>query len=117
MGSKDSTQARERLHEFGMYAAAADLPEFEPRMCVLRNWSKCILNAFDCPYSNGFTEGSNNKIKVIKRIAFRYRSCPTLRQRILLTSCPLRNATNPTPRGAQDSVRLRFRSTKLNPNY
>ena len=100
MESKDSTEARKRLHEFGLYAATADLPEFEPLMSVLRNWSKYILNAFDCPYSNGFTEGSNNKIKVIKRIAFGYRSFFNLRQRILLTSCPPRNAANPTPRGA-----------------
>ncbi|MBU5464601.1 transposase [Anaerotignum sp. MSJ-24] len=24
---------------------------------MLENWSKYILNAFDCSYSNGFTEG------------------------------------------------------------
>ena len=30
------------------------------------NWSKGILNSFDCRYTNGFTEGVNNKIKVIK---------------------------------------------------
>ena len=85
MDSRSSREARERLHEFGLYAAAADLPEYEPLMSVLRNWSKYILNSFDCHYSNGFTEGSNNKIKVIKRIAFGYRSFHNLRQRILLT--------------------------------
>lgn len=100
MESKDGAQARDRLHEFALFAAAVDLPEFEPLMRVLRNWSKYILNAFDCPYSNGFTEGSNNKIKVIKRIAFGYRNFRNLRQRILLTSCPPRYAANPTPRGA-----------------
>lgn len=69
-------------------------------MRVLRNWSKYILNSFDCGYTNGFTEGCNNKIKVIKRIAFGYRSFHNLRQRILLTNDPPRNAANPTPRGA-----------------
>ncbi|MBR2924476.1 MAG: transposase [Clostridia bacterium] len=44
-----------------------------------------MLNAFDCPYSNGFTEGCNNKIKVLKRIAFGYRSFHNFRSRILLT--------------------------------
>ena len=100
MDSKNSKEARDRLHEFGLYAASADLPEFEPLMSVLRNWSKHILNSFDCSYTNGFTEGSNNKIKVIKRIAFGYRNFHNFRQRILLTNLPPRNAANPTPRGA-----------------
>ena len=52
---------------------------------VLRNWEPYILNAFDCPYSNGFTEGCNNAIKVIKRVAFGYRSFHNFRRRILLT--------------------------------
>ena len=100
MDSKDSDEARKRLHEFGLFSAATDLPEFEPLMSVLRNWSKYILNSFDCRYSNGFTEGCNNKVKVLKRIAFGYRSFANLRQRILLTNDPPPNAANPTPRGA-----------------
>ena len=36
--------------------------------------SRRILNAFDCPYSNVFTEGTNNKIKVIKRNAYGFRN-------------------------------------------
>ncbi len=51
-----------------------------------KNWKPYILNAFDCPYSNGFTEGSNNKIKVLKHIAFGYRSFHNFRSRIHLTS-------------------------------
>ena len=99
MDSKNSKEGRERFHEFGLFAATVDLPEFEPLMSVLRNWSKYILNSFDCGYTNGFTEGCNNKIKVIKRIAFGYRSFRNLRQRILLTNDPALNAANPTPRG------------------
>ena len=52
---------------------------------MLQNWQEYILNAFDCPYSNGFTEGCNNAIKAIKRIAFGYRSFHNFRRRILLT--------------------------------
>ena len=100
MDSKNSEEARSRLHEFGLFAAALDIPEFQPLMSVLRNWSKYILNSFDCGYTNGFTEGCNNKIKVLKRIAFGYRSFQNLRQRILLTNDPARYAANPTPRGA-----------------
>lgn len=85
MASENSLAARERLHAFILFAAAANLPEFEPLLSVLRNWTQYILNAFDCEYTNGFTEGCNNKIKVLKRIAFGYRSFTNLRQRILLS--------------------------------
>lgn len=85
MASGNSSEARERLHVFILFAAAADLPEFEPLLSVLRNWTPYILNAFDCVYTNGFTEGCNNKIKVLKRIAFGYRNFSNFRQRILLS--------------------------------
>ena len=85
MASKDSTQAKERLRAFRMFAFAADLPEFSACLTMLQNWEPYILNAFDCPYSNGFTEGCNNTIKVIKRVAFGYRNFHNFRIRILLT--------------------------------
>ena len=37
-----------------------------------------------CHYTNGVIEGINNKIKVIKRIAFGYRSFYHFRNRILI---------------------------------
>ncbi|MEG0877462.1 MAG: transposase, partial [Oscillospiraceae bacterium] len=46
-------------------------------------WSKGILNTFDVPFSNGFTEGCNNKIKVLKRNAYGYRNFNRFRNRIL----------------------------------
>jgi len=46
-------------------------------------WSKGILNSFDCPYTNGFIEGVNNKIKVLKRNAYGYCNFTCLRNRIL----------------------------------
>ena len=85
MSSQSSAEARKLLHEFVIYAAVADLKEFEPLLSVLRNWTEYILNAFDCKYTNGFTEGCNNKIKVLKRIAFGYRNFSNFRQRILLS--------------------------------
>ena len=47
------------------------------------NWSPNIVNSLRSPYSNGFTEGCNNKIKVLKRIAFGYRNYDRFRKRIL----------------------------------
>ena len=41
------------------------------------------FNSFDTPYTNGFTEGCNNKIKVLKRNAFGYQNFTRFRKRIL----------------------------------
>ena len=38
------------------------------------------------PYSNGFTEGCNNKTKVLKRVCFGLRNFEHLRNRILFCS-------------------------------
>lgn len=86
MASPDSLQAKEALQKFRMLAAVDDIPEFSVCLTVLRNWEPYILNAFDCPYSNGFTEGCNNKIKVLKRIAFGYRNFHNFRSRILFVT-------------------------------
>ncbi len=53
---------------------------------MLRLWRQEILNYFDYPYTNGFLEGKNNRIKVIKRVAYGYRNPTNFRQRILLTN-------------------------------
>lgn len=45
-----------------------------------------VLNAFGCPYSNGFTGGVKNTIKVIERIGYGYRNFRNFRIRILATA-------------------------------
>lgn len=52
-----------------MTAQLSNLSEFKACLTMLSNWSKYILNSFECPYTNGYTEGINNSIKVIKRNA------------------------------------------------
>ena len=85
MDSTDSVQAKQRLDAFLLFADIAEIPEFNACLTMLNNWRKYILNAFDCSYSNGFTEGINNSIKVIKRIAFGYRNFDNFRRRILIS--------------------------------
>ena len=85
MDSSDSAQAKKRLDAFRLFAAIADIPEFSACLTMLHNWHDYILNAFDCSYSNGFTEGMNNAIKVIKRVAFGYRNFDNFRRRILVS--------------------------------
>ncbi len=44
-----------------------------------------VGNALRFPYSNGRIEGLNNKIKVIKRVSFGYRSFYHFRNRIMIS--------------------------------
>jgi len=46
------------------------LPEFSNFNTSFTSWFPQIVNAFVLPYSNGFTEGCNNNIKVLKRISY-----------------------------------------------
>ena len=43
-------------------------------LTILANWGTYILNSLNYPYSNTFTEGTDNKVKVIKRNAYSYRN-------------------------------------------
>ena len=52
---------------------------------TLKKYAPAIQNTFVYAYSNGPLEGINNKIKVIKRIAFGFRSFTSFRNRILLS--------------------------------
>lgn len=61
-----------------------NIPEFIEAAGTISRWKEYIINSFlDERYNNGFTEGVNNKIKVIKRIAFGYKSFKLFRARIL----------------------------------
>ena len=85
MNSENSDVAKPKLRKFIISAQVSKLKEFNATLTMLGNWSKYILNAFDCSYSNGFTEGSNNKIKVIKRNGYGFRNFENFRNRILLS--------------------------------
>ena len=51
---------------------------------TIENWLEYIVNSFiDERFSNGYTEGLNNKIKVIKRVGFGYKNFEFFRLRIL----------------------------------
>jgi transposase len=50
---------------------------------TMYSWFTGILNSFDTPFTNGFTEGCNNKIKVLKRNAYGYHNFKRFRKRIL----------------------------------
>ncbi len=82
-----SRDEADRLMDFWLDACdRLNLPEFRSCRKMLANWHTYILNAFDIRLSNGFTEGCNNAIKTLKRLAFGFRSFPAFRARILLAA-------------------------------
>ena len=65
---------------------SSHLPEFSNFKTSFISWFPQIVNAFVLPYSNGFTEGCNNNIKVLKRMSYGLRHFERFRVRILLLS-------------------------------
>ena len=59
------------------------IPQFEKCADSMQNWLTGILNSFSSLHTNGFTEGCNNKIKVLKRNAYGYKNFGRFRNRIL----------------------------------
>ncbi len=81
--SKDAETAKKSMCEWIENAENCDIPQFEKCAGTMRNWYKGIMNSFSTPITNGFTEGCNNKIKVLKRNAYGYRNFRRFRNRIL----------------------------------
>ena len=88
---KDRNTAAKQLGVWMMFAANYDIQEFMDLAVTFSNWRVEILNSFSYPYSNGFTEGYNNKIKVIKRIGFGAPNFERFRRRILHSSTNNKN--------------------------
>lgn len=83
LDDKDVLRAKNSLKEWISDASDCGIPQFEKCAATLRNWLSGILNSFDTAITNGFTEGCNNKIKVLKRNAYGYRNFKRFRNRIL----------------------------------
>ena len=86
MSSKDEYEAKRRLASWFMAVGVTDPVQFKRfHTCVdtFIEWEKEILNSFRTGLSNGYTEGCNNRIKVIKRIAYGMRNFENFRNRIL----------------------------------
>lgn len=75
-------QCRE-LAKWIQNAESSGIPEFEKCADTYRRWHNEIKNAFKYGYTNGPTEGFNNKIKVLKRISFGLKNFYRFRNRIL----------------------------------
>ena len=80
---QDKKTAKKALSMWLLLAAKFDIPEFKHCISTFTNWSTEITNIVDTNLSNGFIEGYNNKIKVLKRVSFGIKNFARLRNRIL----------------------------------
>lgn len=83
MHAKSSKEGKKLLNCWLFDAEKEALPEFEKSISAYRNWYEEILNALDVPWTNGFTEGCNNKTKVLKRVCYGMQNFQRSRKRIL----------------------------------
>jgi len=81
--SESFEEAKKKLHDWYLYVSASQLPEFDYCLQTITRWQNEILNSFKVAYTNGYTEGVNNKIKVLKRNAYGVRNFKRFRARIL----------------------------------
>ena len=63
--------------------ASSGLKEFKSILTTFKEWNGEIIRGFISQYSNGYIEGHNNKIKVVKRLSFGIKNFNILRNRIL----------------------------------
>jgi transposase len=80
---KDITSAKTAMCEWIWFTQDCATPQLEKCAKTMQNWISGILNSFEVPLTNGFTEGCNNKIKVLKRNAYGYKNFNRFRNRIL----------------------------------
>ena len=83
MHSPNAAVAEDLLADWIYRAESSHLPEFRECTRAIHNWGKLILNSFDVPFTNGYTEGCNNKTKVLKRVCYGMRNFSRFRNRIL----------------------------------
>lgn len=77
------TEAKRELRDWLLLANQLSIPEFRHCIITFTNWRTEITNIIGENVSNGFIEGSNNKIKVLKRISFGFQNFRRSRNRIL----------------------------------
>ena len=79
----DRNSSKEAMKNWILGASDCGIPQIEKCAATMRNWLTGILNSFSSSLTNGFTEGCNNKIKVLKRNAYGFRNFSRFRNRIL----------------------------------
>ena len=87
----DRGEATKLLENIIFNLKAADDGELIRWGNTLKHWSDPILNHFDNHTTNGFTEGCNTKIKMLKRISYGLRNVEVYWRKMLLGFVPSRS--------------------------
>jgi len=83
--STDSSDIKiKNLSEWIKRNLESDIPQLKECAKTYQHWYIEIKNSLEVPYSNGATEGFNNKIKVLKRVCFGIRNFTNFKARIML---------------------------------
>lgn len=61
----------------------SNLGEFRSILTTFNDWREEIVRGLVSKHSNGYIEGHNNKIKVIKRLSFGIKTFNIFRNRVL----------------------------------
>ena len=81
--AKNQFEAKNELLNWFFLAEEFNIDEFKHCITTFTKWSDEITAIAEHKLSNGYTEGTNNKIKVLKRISFGIRNFNRFRNRIL----------------------------------
>ena len=85
----------EELTEWIKQYISSEVEEIHSAARTIRHWRGYIQNSWKYGRSNDFSEGLNNKVKVLKRVAFGLHSFEGFRKRIQLTCGKLRLSKDP----------------------
>ena len=80
---EDREQAKKAIEDWVVRVLESGLRGLEKFLTTLGNWKDNILNYFNGKVTNGFVEGMNNKIKLIKRKGFGFTNHKHFRYRVL----------------------------------
>ena len=94
---KTELAAKRELNKWLAMVMGYNLDAFKGILRSFKDWEAAIIQAIIQPYSNGFTEGCNNLIKTVKRVAFGMRDFNRFRNRILYVNWQKRNSANALP--------------------
>ncbi len=83
---KDPASVETFLSRWLQLVEESGVEEFKRVLKTFKTWKTEIQEGLTNVYSNGFTEGMNNKIKVLKRTGFGFRNFNRFRARILWLS-------------------------------
>lgn len=57
---------------------------FDDTLTVFSNWEQEIANGFDYKYTNAYVEGTNQKVKLMKRISYGYTNLERTKKRLMI---------------------------------